>query len=82
MNNDTFMRAFERAFERRKQLSKQQQSNVQHVHKVNSDVIKSNVDDADVTHATPANQFDEEKYKAKIISMMKALIAKQKSITA
>lgn len=70
---DHFNRGLERAFERLKQ-----QSNVQHVQKVNSHVTESNIEVAPAPSAPSAKQFDEEKYRTTIITKMKSRISQQK----
>ncbi|WP_155252602.1 hypothetical protein [Pseudomonas brassicacearum] len=79
---DAFARGLTQAIARR---AKQEQQAKQHTQKVNSRVTESNVDAAPVTPTSSASaveEFNEEKYKATIITKMKALISKQKGITA
>ncbi|SEE44977.1 hypothetical protein [Pseudomonas kilonensis] len=82
---DSFYRGLERALARR---AKQPQSNIQHIQhakKINSHATESNVGAAPVTPTSSTSsveEFNEDKYKATIITKMKALITKHKGITA
>lgn len=74
-----------KAMEKRtKQLREERalQQTKQHVQKVNSHVTESNIEVIPTFSAPSAKQFDEEKYRATIITKMIALIAKHKGITA